>query len=226
MQPTATHNKLGIQDPLELAHAEELHSKRRAAELFDRRIWETFETGTFKGLSQIHYYLFQDIYKFAGKTQEMNLAKGSFRFASRLYLPEALAAIDRMPELTYDQVIEKYVEMNVAHPFREGNGRTTRIWLDLMLRRALGVVVDWSRVERCDHLLAMERSPVRGTEIKGLLADALTRDVADRQVLMKGIDASYRFEGYATYATAELSDTRHDPDDGPRGRLRQGTRRR
>ena len=192
-------NLLGITDPLELAHREEELTKARALELFDLGLIDSFEVGTFKGLSQIHGHLFQDVYAFAGRMRDVNIAKGSFRFAPRLYLPEALAAIDSMPEGTFDQIIEKYVEMNVAHPFREGNGRATRIWLDCMLKAGLGRVVDWSKVDGEDYLLAMERSPVRDTEIKRVLGDALTDRVSDRQVYMKGIDASYRYEGYDTY---------------------------
>ena len=197
-------NKLGIASDVELAREEERLTKLRALELYDTGLLGTFEVGTFAGLAKIHGYLFQDVYEFAGKPRTVNISKGGFRFASVMYLGSALRAIDRMPQSTFDQIVEKYVEMNVAHPFREGNGRSTRIWLDFMLRRELGVVVDWSQVDREDYLLAMERSPVRDREIKLLLKEALTDAVADRQVYMKGIDASYRYEGYATYSMEEL----------------------
>lgn len=192
-------NKLGITNDFELAREEERLTKLRALELFEKGLLGTFEVGTFAGLASIHHYLFQDVYDFAGKMRDVNIAKGNFRFAPVMYLSAALDAIDRMPHSTYNQIIEKYVEMNVAHPFREGNGRSTRIWLDAMLKKELGQVVDWSLVDKVDYLLAMERSPVRDTEIKILLKDALTNRVDDRQVYMKGIDASYRYEGYATY---------------------------
>ena len=165
---------------------------------------DEFEIGTFAGLAQVHAQLFQDVYDFAGQMRTVDIAKDGFRFASVLYLDDALAAIDRMPQSTFDEIIEKYVEMNVAHPFREGNGRSMRIWLDTILRRELGVVVDWSRVGKEDYLSAMERSPLKDVEIKALLAEALTDRIDDRQVYMKGIDASYRYEGYGTYTTAEL----------------------
>ena len=197
-------NKLGIASDVELAREEERLTKLRALELYDTGLLGTFEAGTFAGLAKIHAHLFQDVYEFAGELRTVNISKGSFRFASVMYLDSALRAIDRMPQSTFDQIVEKYVEMNVAHPFREGNGRSTRIWLDCMLKRELGVVVDWSQVDREDYLLAMERSPVRDREIKLLLKEALTDAVADRQVYMKGIDASYRYEGYATYSMEEL----------------------
>ena len=192
-------NKLGITNDFELAREEERLTKLRALELFEKGLLGTFEVGTFAGLASIHHHLFQDVYDFAGKMRDVNIAKGNFRFAPVMYLSAALDAIDKMPHSTYDQIIEKYVEMNVAHPFREGNGRSTRIWLDAMLKKELGQVVDWSLVDKEDYLLAMERSPVRDTEIKILLKDALTNRVDDRQVYMKGIDASYRYEGYSTY---------------------------
>jgi len=197
-------NKLGIEDALELAHAEERLSKKRALELYDKNILASFEVGTFAGLRDIHGYLFQDVYPFAGKIRTVNIAKGHFRFAPVLYLEDALRSIDRMPQDTYAHIIEKYVEMNVAHPFREGNGRSMRIWLDHMLKHALGKVVDWSQVGREDYLLAMERSPIRNTEIMLLLKNALTSQIDDRQVYMKGIDASYRYEGYHTCKIDEL----------------------
>lgn len=197
-------NKLGITTEVELAREEERLTKMRALELFEKGLLSTFEAGTFSGLSAIHRYLFQDVYDFAGKIRKVNIAKGNFRFASVMYLSAALDAIDKMPRSTYEQIIEKYVEMNVAHPFCEGNGRGTRLWLDAILKKEIGEVVDWSLVDREDYLLAMERSPVRDTEIKILLKNALTDRVDDRQVYMKGVDASYRYEGYATYTMDEL----------------------
>lgn len=197
-------NKLGITDPIELAHREEQLTKKRAQELYDKHILETFEVGTYAGLAKIHGYLFQDVYDFAGTMRKINIAKGNFRFAPLLYLSEALQQIDKMPQDSYDHIIEKYVEMNVAYPFREGNGRSTRIWLDAILKKELGKVVDWSQVDKEDYLFAMERSPVRATEIKALLKAALTDKINDRTVYMKGIDASYRYEGYATYRTEDL----------------------
>ena len=195
-------NKLGLTGAA-LADAEERLSKRRARELFERGLLDGIEVGTYAGLQAIHRHLFGDIYDFAGETRRLNLSKGSCRFASALYLDEALRQISAMPEQTYEQIIAKYVEMNIAHPFLEGNGRSTRIWLDAMLKRALGVVVDWSRVDREDYLLAMERSPVRDTEIRLLLRDALTDRVDDRAIFMRGVDASYRYEGYDRYRTDE-----------------------
>lgn len=200
----ALENKLGITDPIALAHREEALTKRRALELYDRHLLETFEVGTFRGLSAIHAFLFQDVYDFAGQLRTVNIAKGNFRFAPLLYLAAALASIDQMPQGTFDEIVEEYVEMNVAHPFREGNGRSTRIWLDAIFRKSLGRVVDWSRIDREDYLFAMERSPVRDTEIKQLLKNALTDHLDDRMVYMKGIDASYRYEGYSKYRTDEL----------------------
>lgn len=197
-------NKLGITDPIELAHREEQLTKKRAQELYDKHILETFEVGTYAGLAKIHGYLFQDVYDFAGTMRKVNIAKGNFRFAPLLYLSEALQQIDKMPQDSYDHIIEKYVEMNVAHPFREGNGRSTRIWLDAILKKEIGKVVDWSQVDKEDYLFAMERSPVRATEIKALLKAALTDKINDRTVYMKGIDASYRYEGYSTYRTGDL----------------------
>ena len=192
-------NKLGLTDAIELAHVEERLTKKRALELYDKKILDQYEVGTFAGLQQIHGYLFQDVYEFAGKMRTVNIAKGNFRFAPVLYLDEALKSIDKMPQDTFEAIVEKYVEMNVAHPFREGNGRSTRIWLDNILRREIGRVIDWSMVDKEDYLLAMERSPVRDKEIKSLLKNALTDKIDDRQVYMKGIDASYRYEGYSTY---------------------------
>lgn len=192
-------NKLGIKDPVELAHREERLTKKRAIELYDNKLLESFSVGTFAGLKAIHKYLFQDVYEFAGTMRTDNIAKGNFRFAPVLYLSEALSNIDKMPQGTFDQIIDKYVEMNVAHPFREGNGRSTRIWLDCILKKELGKVVDWSQVDKEDYLLAMERSPVRSKEIKSLLSEALTDQINDRQVYMKGIDASYGYEGYCSW---------------------------
>lgn len=200
----ALENKLGIASDAELAREEERLTKLRALELFEKGLLDTFEVGTFAGLASIHRHLFQDVYDFAGECRTVNIAKGSFRFAPTMYLGAALEAIDRMSQSTFEEIIEKYVEMNVAHPFREGNGRSARIWLDAMLKQEIGRVVDWSLVSREDYLLAMERSPVRDTEIKALLKAALTDRVNDRQVYMKGIDASYRYEGYATYTMQEL----------------------
>ena len=199
-------NKLQITDPVELARAEEKISKTRALELFETGLLDTFEVGVFAGLQKIHAYLFGDIYDFAGQLRTVNIAKGSFRFAPVMYLQAALQNIDQMPQSTFDEIIEKYVEMNVAHPFREGNGRSMRIWLDCILKKELGQVVDWSRVDKADYLLAMERSPIKDVEIKVLLKDALTDQVDDRLVFMKGIDASYHYEGYNTYKTESIAE--------------------
>lgn len=204
----ALENKLGITDSAELARAEERFSKERALELFEKGLLDTFEIGTFAGLAQIHRYLFQDIYDFAGQVRTVNLAKGGFRFAPVLYLKDALRSIGQMPQSTYDEIIEKYVEMNVAHPFREGNGRSTRLWLDAILKKELKQVVDWSHVNQEDYLLAMERSPVKDLEIKVLLKAALTDQINDREVYMKGVDASYQYEGYAVYRTVDIKDER------------------
>ncbi len=200
----ALDNLLGITDSLELAHKEEQLTKKRAQELYDKKLLDTFQVGTFAGLKQIHGYLFQDVYPFAGKLRTVNIAKGNFRFAPVLYLEDALRQIDRMAQDTYEHIIEKYVEMNVAHPFREGNGRSTRIWLDGILRQELKQVVDWSKVDKEDYLMAMERSPIRDTEIKAILRAALTDKIDDRAVYMKGIDASYRYEGYSTFRTENV----------------------
>ena len=190
-------NKLGIKDSIELAHTEERLTKKRALELYDNKLLDSFSVGTFEGLQAIHKYLFQDVYDFAGIMRTVNIAKGNFRFAPVLYLSEALSNIDKMPQDSFDNIIEKYVEMNVAHPFREGNGRSTRIWLDCILKKELGKVVYWSQVDKEDYLFAMERSPVRSKEIKSILQEALTDKINDRQVYMKGIDASYGYEGYS-----------------------------
>ena len=200
----ALENKLGITDSAELAREEEKISKKKAVWLFESGTLDALPVGTFAALQEIHRHLFADLYPFAGKIRTVNLAKGNFRFAPLLYLEAALDSIDRMPQSTFDQIVEKYVEMNVAHPFREGNGRSTRIWLDLMLKRGIGQVVDWSRVDKEDYLLAMERSPIRDTEIKVLLKAALTADVSSREVYMKGIDHSYSYEGYTTFKTENL----------------------
>lgn len=197
-------NKLSITDSRELALAEERISKRRAAELFDGGWRDLPKAGTFASLSAIHRQLFGDIYDFAGEIRTVNIAKGGFRFAPVIYLRSALESIERMPQSTFDEIVEKYVEMNVAHPFREGNGRAMRIWLDLMLADALGAVVDWSRVDKDDYLFAMERGPVRDVEIKTILKNALTDRVGDRDVFMKGIDNSYRYEGYDAYKTEDI----------------------
>ena len=200
----ALENKLGITSSAELAREEERISKKKAVELFAIGTLDKLEPGKFASLQAIHKALFEDIYDFAGQLRTVNLAKGNFRFAPLIYLEAALANIDKMPQSTYDEIIEKYVEMNVAHPFREGNGRSTRIWLDLMLKSGIGQVVDWSKVDKEDYLLAMERSPIKDVEIKVLLKDALTGDVNSREVFMKGIDHSYYYEGYTTFKAEEL----------------------
>lgn len=192
-------NKLGITDPAELAREEERISKTKAVELFETGLLDTFEVGTFQALSQVHRHLFEDIYPFAGQIRTVNIAKGNFRFVPVMYLEAALKNIEQMPQSTFDEIIEKYVEMNVAHPFREGNGRSTRIWLDAILKKELRLVVDWSAVNKEDYLLAMERSPVKDLEIKVLLKAALTDKINDRTVYMKGIDASYHYEGYNVF---------------------------
>ena len=199
----ALKNKLEITDSTRLAQEEKI-TKKKALKLFDNKIIDTFEVGTFKGLQEIHKYLFEDIYEFAGKIRNENISKGNFRFVPVMYLKEALKNIDKMPQKTYDEIIEKYVEMNIAHPFREGNGRSTRIWLDRILMKELGQVVDWSKVDKNDYLLAMERSPIKDIEIKVLLKEALTDKINDRNVYMKGIDTSYYYEGYYTYTIEEI----------------------
>ena len=198
-------NKLGLDNSAELARIEEKISKAKALKLFETGLLDTFPVGRFEGLQKIHYFLFADVYDFAGKVREVNIAKGNFRFAPMMYLEAALTHIDGMPQSTFDEIIEKYVEMNVAHPFREGNGRSARIWLDLMLKQELKQVVDWSAVDKDDYLLAMERSPIKDVEIKALLKNALTCKTNDREVYMKGIDASYHYEGYNTYKTQDLN---------------------
>lgn len=196
-------NKLGLTGAA-FEDAQERITKRKARELFESGQLDGFEVGTYAGLQAIHRALFGDIYDFAGQTRELNLSKGGFRFASALYLDEALAHISAMPQRTFEQIVAKYVEMNIAHPFLEGNGRSTRLWLDAILKKELGVVVDWSRIDRDDYLLAMERSPVRDTEIRLLLKGALTDQVDDHATFMRGVDASYRYEGYKSYRTEEL----------------------
>ena len=200
----ALENKLGLTNEAELARAEEKISKTKALELYDTGLLDTFAVGTFAGLAAIHRHLFEDVYAFAWQMRTVNIAKGNFRFAPVMYLAAALESIDRMPQTTYDEIIEKYVEMNVAHPFREGNGRSTRIWLDCILKKELHQVIDWSQVDKSDYLLAMERSPVKDVEIKALLRAALTEKVRDREVYMKGIDASYHYEGYHVFKTEDL----------------------
>ncbi|MCD8125424.1 MAG: Fic family protein [Lachnospiraceae bacterium] len=200
----ALENKLGLTSSVALAREEERISKKKAAELFEKGILDQLEPGTFSSLQAIHRFLFDEIYEFAGTIRTVNLAKGNFRFAPVMYLEASIKNIDRMPQSTFDEIVEKYVEMNIAHPFREGNGRSTRIWLDLMLKAELHIVVDWSKVEKEDYLLAMERSPIRDIEIKYLLRNALTDDIRSREVYMKGIDHSYYYEGYTTFRTEEL----------------------
>ena len=200
----ALENKLGITNSAELAREEERISKRKAVELFESSSLDKLAPGRFASLQAIHKALFEDIYDFAGELRTVNLAKGNFRFAPLMYLEAALANIDKMPQSTFDEIVEKYVEMNIAHPFREGNGRSTRLWLDQMLKADIGQVVDWSRVDKEDYLLAMERSPIKDVEIKVLLKAALTDDVNSREVFMKGIDHSYYYEGYTTFKTEEL----------------------
>lgn len=197
-------NKLGITSSAELATQEERLSKKRALELFESGMLNKLEPGTFKTLQVIHKQLFMDIYDFAGKVRSVNIAKGGFRFVPAMYMLDALKQIERMPQSTFDEIIEKYVEMNVAHPFREGNGRSTRIWLDLILKKELQLVIDWSKVNKEDYLSAMERSPIKDLEIKFLLKNALTEHINDREVYMKGIDASYMYEGYEEFKTKDL----------------------
>ena len=197
-------NKLGITNSADLAREEERISKKKAIEMFESGFFAKLEAGKFESLAKIHKYMFDDIYPFAGKIRTENIAKGNFRFAPVMYLKASLEHIDSMPQSNFDEIIDKYVEMNVAHPFREGNGRSTRIWLDLILKKEINKVVDWSRVDKEDYLLAMERSPVKTVEIKELLKNALTDDVNNREVYMKGIDASYHYEGYNIYKSNDL----------------------
>lgn len=199
-------NKLGITDSAELARTEEKISKQKAIEMFENGFLEKLKPGMYESLAAIHKYLFDEIYDFVGKIREVNLSKGNFRFAPLMYLEAALQSIDKMPQSTFDEIIEKYVEMNVAHLFREGNGRSTRIWLDLMLKKEIGYVVDWSKVDKEDYLLAMERSPIKDIEIKFLLKNALTDDIHDCEIYMKGIDHSYYYEGYYVFKTEDLTE--------------------
>ena len=200
----ALENKLGLTSSADLAREEERISKKKALWLFESGILDQLEAGKFSSLKQIHKYLFDEIYDFAGELRTVNISKGNFRFAPVIYLDAALENIDKMPQSTFDEIIEKYVEMNVAHPFREGNGRSTRIWLDLMLKKEIGYVIDWSKVDKEDYLLAMERSPIKDIEIKYLLKNALTNNIDDREIYMKGIDHSYYYEGYYIYKANEL----------------------
>ena len=200
----ALENILGLTDQAELARKEERLSKIRAIELFEKGLLDKLTAGSVESLFKIHGYLFQDVYPFAGKIRTVNIAKGGFRFAPLMYLKSSLDSIEKMPQSTFDEIVDKYVEMNIAHPFREGNGRSARIWLDLILKTELGEVVDWSKVDKEDYLLAMERSPVRAIEIKHVLKSALTTAIDDREVFMKGIDASYHYEGYCVYKTEDL----------------------
>ena len=197
-------NKLGITDSTELFRVEEKISKLKAIELFENKVIYDLKVGTFESLAFIHKYLFDEIYDFAGEIRTVNIAKGNFRFAPVMYLKSALEHIDNMPQSNFDEIVEKYVEMNIAHPFREGNGRSARIWLDLILKKELGQVVDWSKIDKEDYLLAMERSPIKSVEIKALLKEALTTEISSREVYMKGLDASYHYEGYAVYRAEEL----------------------
>lgn len=200
----AIENKLNITDPAELAREEERISKRKAKELFETGFLNKLEPGTFASLQAIHKYLFEDVYYFAGEVRNVDMAKGNFRFIPIAYINEAIANIEKMPQSTFEEIIKKYVEMNIAHPFREGNGRSTRIWLDLMLKKELNLVVDWSKIDRADYLFAMERSPIKDTEIKELIRKSLTNKIEDREVYMKGIESSYLYEGYWTFKIEEL----------------------
>ena len=197
-------NKLSITNEIELSKEEERITKIKALELFDSGKINEFEVGTFKGLADIHHYLFSDVYDFAGKVRNVNLTKGNFRFAPVMYLEDALNKIDNMPQDNFNNIVKKYIEMNVAHPFREGNGRSTRIWLDMILKKEIGKVVDWSKVDKDDYLSAIERSPIKDIEINLLLFNALTDKINDRIVYMKGIDSSYKYEGYSTYTMEEF----------------------
>jgi cell filamentation protein len=197
-------NKLGLTNASDLAREEERISKKKALELFESQKLDLLPAGTTQSLMAIHKALFEDIYDFAGKIRTVNIAKGNFRFAPLMYLEVALQNIDKMPQSTFDEIIEKYVEMNIAHPFREGNGRATRIWLDCILKKEIGMVIDWSRVDKSDYLLAMERSPIKDIEIKYILKNALTDKINDREMFMKGIDHSYYYEDYTTFKTEEL----------------------
>lgn len=197
-------NKFGITDSTELAKLEEKISKKKAIQMFENGYLDNLEAGTYGALSEIHRYLFEDIYDFAGKIRNVNIAKSNFRFVPVMYLKAALENVEKMPQSTFDEIIEKYIEMNIAHLFREGNGRSTRIWLDQMLKKELNLVIDWSKIDKDDYLLAMERSPIKDIEIKHLLKEALTDKINDRELYMKGIDHSYYYEGYAVYKAEEL----------------------
>ena len=197
-------NKLNITNETQLAREEERISKIRAKKMFEIGYLNKLEPGTFESLKKIHKFLFEEIYEFAGSLRKVNIAKGNFRFIPIAYLEEAIKNIEKMPQSTYDEIIEKYVEMNIAHPFREGNGRSMRIWLDLILKKELKLVIDWSKVDKTDYLLAMERSPIKDIEIKQLLKQSLTNKIEDRQVYMKGIDNSYLYEGYFSFKTDKL----------------------
>jgi len=200
----ALKNKLGVNDSVELARLEEKISKKRAVELFESNYLDGYEAGTFRMLAAIHKYLFEQIYEFAGKIRDVNIAKNNFRFVPVMYLCNAIESVEKMPQSNFDEIIEKYVEMNIVHPFREGNGRSTRIWLDLILKKELNLVVDWSLVDKDDYLLAMERSTIKDIEIKHILKQALTNQIEDREIYMKGIDYSYYYEGYAVYKAKDL----------------------
>ena len=200
----ALENKLGLTSSAELAREEERISKKRAVERFENGVLDSLPAGRFSTLQEIHRHLFEDIYDFAGKLRTVNLAKGNFRFAPLMYLEAALSNIDKMPQSNFDEIVEKYVEMNIAHPFREGNGRSTRIWLDHILKTEIGYVVDWSKVDKEDYLLAIERSPIKDVEIKVLLRAALTDEINSREIYMKGIDHSYYYEGYTTFKAENL----------------------
>ena len=200
----ALENKLGLENSADLAREEERISKKKALELFEKGLLDTLEPGRFSALKTIHKYLFEDIYDFAGEIRKVNISKGNFRFAPLMYLETALDNIDKMPQSTFDEIVEKYVEMNIAHPFREGNGRSMRIWLDLIFKAELGQVIDWSKVDKEDYMLAMERSPIKDIEIQHVLKGALTNEIYSREVYMKGIDNSYYYEGYVTFKTKDL----------------------
>ncbi len=200
----ALENKLGITNSTLLAHKEEELSKKKAVLMYETNFFDSLNAGTFESLCHIHKFLFEDIYEFAGKLRDLNIAKGNFRFAPLMYLESALASIDKMPQSNFDEIIEKYVEMNIAHPFREGNGRAMRIWLDHILKTQIKKVVDWSKVDKEDYLLAMERSPIKDIEIKHILKNALTDKISSREIYMKGIDHSYYYEGYTTFNTQNL----------------------
>jgi len=197
-------NKLNIGNQIELNKTEEKISKEKAIKLFDSGMIDTIQAGTFEGLQQIHKFLFEDIYNFAGKIRDVNISKGNFRFAPVMYLEKSLENIEKMPQSTFDEIVEKYVEMNIAHPFREGNGRATRIWLDLIFKKELKKVVDWNKIDKEDYLSAMERSPIKDIEIKHLLQNALTDKIHEREIFMKGIDVSYYYEGYDEYDIHKL----------------------